>query len=86
MSTKLKNIVDYKTLDNYTIWLKYDDGVNGIVDLSEYLNYPVFAPIKNMELFKKLKIEKGRNVFWNDELDLCPDALYIKISGINPYD
>jgi Protein of unknown function (DUF2442) len=85
MSKKLKHIIDYKILDNYSIWLKYDDGVNGVIDLSDYLNYPVFAPIKNVEFFNKLKIEEGRNVFWNDELDLCPDALYIKITGINPY-
>lgn len=85
MNKKLKNIVEYKILDNYSIWLKYDDGVNGIIDLSDYLKYPVFAPIQNVKFFNQLKIEGGRNVYWNDVLDLCPDALYIKITGINPY-
>ena len=85
MNKSLKNIVDYKILDNYSIWLKYDDGVNGTIDLSDYLKYPVFAPIKNVDFFSQLKIEEGRHVYWNDVLDLCPDALYIKITGINPY-
>lgn len=85
MNRELKHIVEFKALDNYSLWLKYDDGVNGIVDLSDFLKYPVFAPIKNIDFFKKIKIEDGRNVFWNDKLDLCPDSLYIKITGINPY-
>lgn len=85
MNSDLKHIEAYKILENYNVWLKYDDGVEGVIDFSSYLKYPAFAAWKNESFFKQMKVEKGRDVFWNENLDLCPDALYIQLTGINPY-
>ena len=82
---ELRRIVDYKVLEPYKIWLAYDDGVEGKVDLSEFARMPAFAPWKDEKFFKQLRVERGRHVFWSEDLDFCPDALYILITGQNPY-
>ena len=35
--------VEVKALDNYRLWVKYSDGVEGVVDLSNLVGDGVFA-------------------------------------------
>jgi hypothetical protein len=81
----LRKIVDYKVLEPYKIWLSYDDGVQGKVDLSDFAHKEVFAPWKDESFFRQMKVDRGRRVYWSEDLDFCPDALYIQITGHNPY-
>lgn len=81
----LRKITDYKVLQPYQVWLRYDDGAEGTVDLSDFAKAPVFARWKDEDFFRSLKVEGGRHAYWSEDLDLCPDALYIQLSGINPH-
>jgi hypothetical protein len=81
----LRKITDYKVLQPYQVWLRFDGGIEGTVDLSDFAQMPVFAPWKDEAFFKNMKVDGGRNVHWSEDLDLCPDSLYIRITGVNPY-
>lgn len=70
-----------KVLSDYKIWLKYLDGTEGIIDLSDLVGRGVFSEWNDYEKFKNVKIGSSGELIWQDEVDLCPDSLYIKLTG-----
>lgn len=54
------NIINAKHIKNYEIWLKFDNGLEKIVDLKDVIfNDPrkIFEPLREIEYFKKFKIK-----------------------------
>ena len=77
-------ITDVKVLSNYNIRLKYSDGVEGTVDLSGLVGKGVFSLWNDYEEFKKASIGSSGELVWAAEVDLCPDSLYLQITGKKP--
>jgi len=62
---------------DYVIWVKFNDGINGEVDLSNELEGEVFGPLKDIALFKTVKIDPLlQTVVWDNGEDLAPEFLY----------
>jgi hypothetical protein len=80
------NPIEIKALPNYKIWIKYDNGVEGIVDLSNYVGKGVFAVWNDYTFFRKVFIRETGEIAWNDQIDLCSDSIYLKITGKTPED
>ena len=78
--------VEVKTLDSYRLWIKFSDGVKGVVDLSEFAGKRVFERWNDYCEFQKVHIGPDGEIAWSDEIDLCPDALYLKVTGQKPED
>jgi len=49
----MKKINSFKVLDNYRIWLRFDDEVEGVADLSELVGKGVFAAWRDYEFFRR---------------------------------
>ena len=75
---------DVKPLDNYRIWVKYSDGAEGIADLAHLAGKGVFALWNDPEAFQDVHIGPSGEIAWSDEIDLCPDAIYLRITGKKP--
>lgn len=85
----MKRIVFVETLPGYRVKLRYNDGVEGVVDLSDKVGHGVFAAWRDPEFFKCVRCERGRRLVWGEgdnEIDLCADALYLRITGLRPED
>ena len=65
----------------YRIWLEYSDGVSGEVDLSDMVGKGVFKVWDEPGYFEKVHITSYRAIAWDENLDLCPDALYMELTG-----
>ena len=74
-------IEEAKVMDNYRIWVKYADGTEGTVDLSRFVGKGVFAIWENYNVFRQVSIGTSGELVWNDEVDICPDTLYMEITG-----
>ena len=75
--------IEVKALPDYRIWLRYDDATEGISDLSHLTGKGVFKEWDEKNNFNKVFInKKNSSVAWNDILELCPDALYLKLRGL----
>ena len=73
-------------LENYRLNLLFEDGTTGIVDLSNLAGRGVFALWNDYAEFRKVKIGETGEVIWSDHIDMCPDSLYLKITGKIPED
>jgi hypothetical protein len=74
-------VAEAKPLPGYRLWLKFTDGVTGEVDLSDMAGHGVFAEWNTPGNFEKVQVGKMGDVNWGPELDLCPDALYMEVTG-----
>jgi hypothetical protein len=79
----LKDIVEVRPLDGYRLYLRFEDGVEGVVDLGKSIRFDgVFAPLKDRAHFEQVRVnpELG-TVCWPSGADLDPDVLYAQITG-----
>lgn len=78
----MKRIVFVEALPNYRLRLRYEDGVEGVVDLSGEVGKGVFKAWEDEEFFRGVHIGELGQPEWPGEIDLCPDALYLEITGM----
>ena len=77
-------VIHVKALSNYRIKVKFSDGLNGEVDLSYLVGKGVFKKWEDKKIFEKVHIGERGDIRWNDTIDICPDSIYLKISGKTP--
>lgn len=65
----------------YRIWLRYSDGAEGEVDLSHLVGKGVFKVWDDATYFKRVHLTNYDAIAWDDDLELCPDALYLELTG-----
>ena len=74
-------VVDSKYLQQYQIWIKFNDGKEGIVDLADLIlndSREIFSQLKDLNRFKSFKVEMD-TIVWSNGADLAPEYLYEKI-------
>ena len=68
-----------KYLKDYKIEIEFSDGKKGVVDLSDELYGEVFEPLKDKDIFSKVKVDKDlETISWENGADLAPEYLYYK--------
>lgn len=79
----LKDIVEVRPLEGYRLHLRFDDGVEGDVDLQKFITFDgVFAPLKDHAYFAQVRVEpEFGTIVWPNGADLDPLVLYSKITG-----
>ena len=79
-------ITNVRALQGYRLELVFDDGVSGVVDLSELVGKGVFALWRDRCAFVQVRIGSFGELVWGDKIDLCPDSLYLKATSKMPED
>lgn len=69
-------IVDAHYVKGHTVWLKFADGSEGEVDLTEELWGPVFEPLKDPTIFRQFRLEEHGNIVWPNGADFAPEFLH----------
>jgi hypothetical protein len=82
----MRKITEVKVLQGYCLELKFDNGVCGMVDLSNLAGRGVFALWQDRHFFEQAQIGSSGELIWEDQIDLCPDSLYLKVTGQKPED
>ena len=82
----MRRVKEVKVLGEYRLDLTFDDGIRGIVDLSPLVGKGVFALWRDVAAFQRVRIGTSGELAWDDQVDLCADALYLKATGKKPED
>jgi len=70
------HIKSAKYVADYKIWVAFDDGTSGEIDLDGVLNGPVFEPLKEITVFRKVSVDPElETVVWPNGADLAPEFL-----------
>jgi hypothetical protein len=80
----MRKITEVKVLQGYRLELTFDDGVSGTVDLSDLVGKGVFLLWRDYHVFERVQIGSFGELVWDNQVDLCPDSLYLKATGKEP--
>lgn len=81
VSTSKWRIREVRIARDFGLWLRFNDGTQGEIDLTEFLRSPragVFSSLLDKEIFSQVRLERGVLV-WPGGLDIAPDAVYREI-------
>ncbi len=67
--------VSVKPTASFELLVTFQNGERRVFDMKPLLSQPLYLPLKNPALFSKAKAD-GMCVYWNEDIDLCPDMLY----------
>lgn len=79
-------LLEAKARKPYRVWLRYDDGNEGVVDLSDLAGRGVFEAWEDPEFFDAAEIGEYGELRWGSGIDLDPDMLYMRLTGAEPAD
>jgi hypothetical protein len=73
----LNDIVEAKHLGDYRLYLRFDDGAEGEIDIAPLLTFTgVFEPLRDPAYFAQLRVDPDAGtIVWPNGADLCPDVL-----------
>lgn len=74
-------IVEISAQERFKLFLRYDDGTAGVVDLSSLAGQGVFGSWLEPGVFELVRLTEAGAPEWPGEVDLCPDALYLELTG-----
>jgi Protein of unknown function (DUF2442) len=74
MNPRVKNV---KAIDNYILEIEFANNETKLFDVSPYLNYPIYESLKDVVFFSTARVSLG-TVVWNDDIDFCPDTLFLE--------
>jgi len=75
-------VTELRAERNYTLWLRFDDGLEGHVYLGNLLTTQTFGVLSDEEKFSRAAIDPVSNaVTWEGDITLEPDALYRDIAS-----
>jgi len=64
----------------YVVWVRFADGTEGEIDLEAELWGTVFAPLKDMEEFKRMDLDPELGTLvWPNGADFAPEFLYQRL-------
>ena len=78
---KMTRPVEVEPRYGYRIWLRYSDGAAGEVDLSHLAGRGVFTAWNDPSCFETVHIMPTGGIAWGEDVELCPDALYMQLTG-----
>jgi hypothetical protein len=71
------HVKEARYLRDYVIWVKFNDGIEGEVDLECELTGEIFGPLKDKKLFKSFRIDPVlETIVWENGADLAPEFLH----------
>jgi hypothetical protein len=68
------HVTKARYIENYKVWLSFNDGAEGEVNLASELHGEIFEPLKDIDFFKSFTLE-GHTLTWNNGADFAPEFL-----------
>jgi hypothetical protein len=79
-----RHVVDARYLGDYKVWLEFNDGRKGVVDLVDELHGEELEPLRDRDRFSQFYLDYGlASIAWLDGQDFTPEFLYDKLTPMH---
>jgi len=68
------HVTQARYINEYKVWLSFNDGAEGEIDLVSELYGEIFEPLKDKTFFKSFTLE-GHTLYWSNGADFAPEFL-----------
>jgi hypothetical protein len=66
----------------HRLWLRFNDGAEGVVDLGPHLHGPIFLALRDPSVFAAARLDPEiRTVAWPSGADFAPEFLHSLLSS-----
>ena len=73
-------IIEARYVSAHVLWLRFNDGLEGDVDLASDLDGEVFEPLKDPSVFRSFTLRPElHTVVWPNGADFAPEFLYHRL-------
>ena len=80
-------VTHVEPLEEYRPRLRFDDGSERVVDLSDVLCGPMAEPLRDRDYFRRVRVDDElRTIVWPNGFDLDPDVLHGDFEPASPPD
>jgi sugar phosphate isomerase/epimerase len=73
----IPKVIEARHVKDYRVWMRFQDGTEGEIDLKDKLWGEVFEALKDVSVFRKLRVDPELDtIVWPNGADLAPEFLY----------
>jgi hypothetical protein len=69
------HVVAARLVAGHRVWLRFDDGLEGEVDLLPHLHGEVFEALRDPAVFAQFRVGEGHTLEWSNGADFAPEFL-----------
>ena len=79
-----RHVVEARYLGDYKVWLEFNDGRKGVVDLADELHGEELEALRDRDLFARFYLDYGlASIAWLEGHDFAPEFLYERLKAMN---
>ncbi len=79
-----RHVIEARYLGDYKVWLEFNDGRKGVVDLADDLFGENFEPLRDRVRFAEFYLDYGlATIAWHTGADFAPDYLYERLCAMH---
>ena len=79
-----RQVTDARYLGDYKVYLEFNDGRKGVVDLSDELYGDEMTPLRDRDRFSQVYLDRGlATLAWLDGQDFAPEFLYERLKAMH---
>jgi len=79
-----RHVIEARYLGDYKVWLEFNDGRKGVVDLSDELHGDEMEPLRDRDRFAQFYLDYGlASIAWLDGQDFKPEFLYERLKEMH---
>ncbi len=77
----MPKVVQVRALGGYRLYVRFDDGTAGEIDLKGRLFGPVFEPLIDEKMFQQVFVDEFGAIAWPCGADLAPDGVHRRLAA-----
>jgi len=79
-----RHVIEARYLGDYKVWLEFNDGRKGVVDLADELLGEELEPLRDRDRFARFHLDYGlASIAWDEGQDFPPEFLYERLKEMH---